>query len=149
MLYNPTSDVVENVATYANKVDHFIVIDNSDIKQTSIIETLKNNHTNLIYIDNQDNLGIATALNTACDTAIIQHSDWILTMDQDSKFINFENYLNCLNTLPDLSHTALLAANPGRFNADQIQKHTSNCTHEEHLLVITSGNFLNLNLFNK
>lgn len=149
VLYNPTSEVIENVATYAEKVDHFIVIDNSDIKQTSIIETLKNNHTNLIYIDNQGNLGIATALNTACDTAIIQHSNWILTMDQDSKFINFESYLNCLNSLADLSNTALLAANPGRFNVDQTQKHKSDCTHEEHFLVITSGNFLNLNLFNK
>lgn len=148
VLYNPTVEVIDNVATYADKVDHFIVVDNSDIKQDAIIKTLKNTYTNLIYINNHGNLGIATALNIACDTAISKNSDWILTMDQDSQFINFENYLNCLNSLPDKSGTALLAVNSGRFNTDQIQKNTHDCTHEEHFLVITSGNFLNLNLFN-
>lgn len=148
VLYNPSYEIIENVATYADKVDHFIVVDNSDRKQPEIIETLKSNYANIIYIDNHGNLGIATALNIACDTAITQRSDWILTMDQDSKFINFENYLNCLKSLPDASETALLAANPGRFNTDQIRDNTPDCNHKEDFIVITSGNFLNLNLFN-
>ncbi|MFA6144682.1 MAG: glycosyltransferase [Sulfurimonas sp.] len=148
VLYNPSVEVLENIATYADKVDHFIVIDNSDRKQPKIIETLKSIYSNLIYIDNHGNLGIATALNIACDTAIIQSSDWILTMDQDSKFINFQDYLDCLHLLSDKSDIALLAPNTGRFSAEAIQKNISDCTHEEHFIVITSGNFLNLNLFN-
>lgn len=148
VLYNPSSEVIENIATYADKVNHFIVIDNSDTKQPAIIEALKNIYPNMIYIDHHGNLGIATALNIACDTAIAQGSNWILTMDQDSKFINFENYLTCLNTIPNLSNTALLATNPGRFNNDQIHNNLPDCTYEEEFIVITSGNFLNLKLFN-
>ena len=148
VLYNPTIEVIENVATYADKVDHFIVIDNSDSKQPEIIETLKSIYSDLIYVDNHGNLGIATALNIACDTAIDQGSGWILTMDQDSKFINFQDYLSCLHLLSDKSDIALLAPNTGRFSAEAIQKNVSDCTFEEHFLVITSGNFLNLNLFN-
>lgn len=148
VLYNPTVEVIGNVATYADKVDQFIIVDNSDHKQDSIIETLKSIYPNLIYIDNHGNLGIATALNIACDIAITQSSDWILTMDQDSKFINFQDYLDCLHLLSDKSDIALLAPNTGRFSAEAIQKNISDCTFEEHFLVITSGNFLNLNLFN-
>ncbi len=148
VLYNPSVEVLENIATYADNVNHFIVVDNSEIQQYAIIEQLKHTYPALIYINNNSNLGIATALNIACDMAISHNCDWILTMDQDSKFINFHNYLNCLHSLSDTSNIALLAANPGRFNRDQIQNNIPDCTYEEHFIVITSGNFLNLTLFN-
>lgn len=148
VLYNPSSEVIENIATYADKVNHFIVVDNSDHKQLEIIETLKSIYSNLIYIDNHTNLGIATALNIACDSAIAQSSDWILTMDQDSKFVNFQDYLNCLRSLDDTSNIALLAPNTGRYSPEDIVTNNHDCTFEERFIVITSGNFLNLNLFN-
>lgn len=148
VLYNPSIEVLENIATYADKVNHFIVVDNSEIQQYAIIEHLKNTYPTLIYINNNSNLGIATALNIACDMAISHNCDWILTMDQDSKFINFHDYLNCLHSLSDKSDIALLAANPGRFNLDQLQSNIPDCTYEERFIVITSGNFLNLTLFN-
>lgn len=148
VLYNPSDEVIENIATYADKVNHFIVIDNSELQQSGIIEYLKNNYPEIIYINNNGNLGIATALNIACDMAISKGCDWILTMDQDSKFINFQNYLNCLHSLCNKPDIALLAANHGRFNTEQIQNNSPDCTFEEEFIVITSGNFLNLHLFN-
>ena len=148
VLYNPSIEVLENIATYANKVDKFIVIDNSDIQQREIIEDLKTTYPDLIYINNHTNLGIATALNIACDSAIAQNSDWILTMDQDSKFINFKDYVHCLHSLDQQSDIALLAPNTGRFSPEEIGKNAQDCTFEERFIVITSGNFLNLNLFN-
>lgn len=148
VLYNPTEDIFENIATYANQVDIFIVVDNSEIQQNMIIENLKYTYPKLIYINNNANLGIATALNLACDTALVQNSDWILTMDQDSKFINFQNYLDCLYALHDRSDIALIAPNTGRFSSNDIKLNTHDCTFKEEFIVITSGNFLNLNLFN-
>lgn len=148
VLYNPTIEVMENVATYADKVDQFIVVDNSDIQQHTIVEMLKSIYSNLIYINNHTNLGIATALNIACDTAISHNSDWILTMDQDSKFINFHDYLSCLGSLDDTSHIALLAPNTGRYSPEDIEMHSHDCTFEEQFIVITSGNLLNLHHFN-
>jgi rhamnosyltransferase len=148
VLYNPTHEVIENVATYADKVNHFIVVDNSDIHQVEIIETLKSTHPNLIYIDNHANLGIATALNIACDAAIVLGCDWILTMDQDSKFVNFPDYLSCLDALSDTSDIALLAPSTGRYSPKDIETNSHDCTFEERFIVITSGNLLNLHLFN-
>lgn len=148
VLYNPSIEVLENIATYANKVDKFIVIDNSDIQQREIIEDLKTTYPDLIYINNHANLGIATALNIACDSAIAQNSDWILTMDQDSKFINFQDYVHCLHSLDQQSDIALLAPKTGRFSPEEIGKNAQDCTFEEQFIVITSGNFLNLHLFN-
>ncbi len=147
VLYNPSNEVIENIATYANKVDKFIVVDNSDIQQHEIIENLKTTYPDLIYINNHSNLGIATALNIACDNAITQKSDWILTMDQDSKFINFQDYLHCLHSVDKQSDIALLAPKTGRFSPEEIKKNTQDCTFEEQFIVITSGNFLNLHLF--
>ena len=148
VLYNPSDEIIENIATYANKVDKFIVVDNSDTQQSQIIEDLKTTYPNLIYINNHTNLGIATALNIACDCAIAQNSDWILTMDQDSKFINFQDFLHCLHSFDKQSNIALLAPNTGRFTPEEIDKNTHSCTFEEQFIVITSGNFLNLTLFN-
>lgn len=148
VLYNPSNEVIDNVATYANSVNQFIVIDNSDAPRHDIIENLQNTYPDLIYINNNANLGIATALNIACDIAIAQKSDWILTMDQDSKFINFQDYLHCLYTLHEKPDIALIASRAGRFHQEDIRINVPDCTFEEQFMVITSGNFLNLRLFN-
>lgn len=149
VLYNPSNDLIENIATYATKVDHFIVVDNSETQNHEIINAIKKTYANVIYFYNHGNLGIATALNIACDIAIAQGSDWILTMDQDSKFINFQDFLSCLYLLSDNANVAILAANHGRFSSEEITNNISNCTYSEELIVITSGNFLNLHLFNQ
>lgn len=148
VLYNPSNDILENVATYADKVDEFIIVDNSDIQQKETIDKLKLLYPKLIYINNNANLGIATALNIACDIAIKHECDWILTMDQDSQFVNFPDYLHCLQLQANNINIALLAPNTGRFNDNDIRNYTANCESEEKLSVITSGNFLNLHLFN-
>lgn len=149
VLYNPSMEVIENIATYADKVDKFIVIDNSDIQPHAIIENLKNIYPELIYINNNANLGIAAALNIACDSAIAEHFDWILTMDQDSKFVNFHDYLHCLHTIVENEHIALIAPNTGRFDPEKLKTTIQDCTFDEQFIVITSGNFLNLHLFNR
>jgi rhamnosyltransferase len=84
--YNPDkllmNNAVENILTYSNFFEKIIIIDNS----------LKNNIDmamgipNSIYLANYDNLGIAKALNQGCGIAKDLEYDWVLTMDQDSKW---------------------------------------------------------------
>ncbi len=102
----------------------------------------------LVYIDNNDNLGIATALNQACDKAIELQFEWILTMDQDSSFINFLHYKKCLFSVLSLSKVCLLSGNTIR---DAIKEYNGNLSlnYEEKFIVITSGNIINLKYFNK
>ncbi|WP_428739271.1 glycosyltransferase [Sulfurimonas sp.] len=148
ILYNPEDDIVKNLQSYAKQVDKLIVVDNSTNKNDKLIEKIHSEIPHTIYIDNQDNLGIATALNIACDKALELNYDWILTMDQDSEFINFTDYLNCLQKFHAQDNIALLAPNT-QWHARTYLPQNPTCTYEERFLVITSGNFLNLKLFNQ
>ena len=80
VLYNPDDTYVDNINSYIDDIDLLYVIDNSDKKH----DTPKNKK--IKYIFNDDNIGVAKALNDACNLAIKDNYKWILTMDQDTKF---------------------------------------------------------------
>jgi len=145
ILYNPDENMYENILSYALYVTQLIIVDNSTLHNKKLIRKLQDKLPNLIYINNQANLGIATALNIACEKAIECHSDWILTMDQDSRFLNFPAYIQCLEKLDNTDNIAILAANT-MWNTENVIEKT-NCIYEEKFIVITSANFLNLKLF--
>ncbi|WP_455755653.1 glycosyltransferase [Sulfurimonas sp.] len=145
VLYNPTDEIFLNIDSYINAIDKLIVVDNSEIQNKEIIDQLKAKYTNYIYINNNDNLGIATALNIACDKAIELGYEWILTMDQDSRFINFNAYLECLSNIKEKENISLLCANHKLIG----EVDEKSICHSRYMdFVITSGCFLNLSLFN-
>ncbi len=146
ILYNPEEDTIENISSYANDVDILVVVDNSTRHNIDLIDILHQKFKNMIYINNNANLGIATALNIGCDKAIEDGCDWILTMDQDSKFINFPHYKKCLLNLQNSDNIALLCANTNWSEPLGIPENPT-CKNEEKFSAITSANFLNLNLF--
>lgn len=149
VLYNPLDNIFDNIISYGKLVDKLIVIDNSITKNTDLIQKLQNEFKdNIIYINNGDNLGIATALNIACDRAIELGCDWILTMDQDSSFINFEHYKECLITIQNIPKICLLSANTTRNILEKLPKNPT-LEYEEKFLVITSASIINLKYFNE
>lgn len=149
VLYNPDDTVFNNIITYGNFLDKLIVVDNSENKNLGLISLLKEQYKEkLIYLDNNSNLGIATALNIACDKALELGFEWILTMDQDSSFINFQHYMDCLRSVQDEKNVALLAANTTR-NSMEKQSLESTFSYEEKFSVITSANIINLKYFNE
>ncbi|MBL3519334.1 glycosyltransferase [Aliarcobacter lanthieri] len=149
VLYNPENETFDNIITYGNYVDKLIVIDNSTNKNEFLINKLNIFFNDkLVYINNNCNLGIATALNLACDKAISLRFNWILTMDQDSSFINFEHYKQCLFNLNNYNDIGLLAANTTRGALEKLTKNQT-FEYEEKLIVITSSNIINLKYFNK
>jgi len=147
VLYNPTDEIFENIDSYVSFIDTLIVIDNSESIDQKIKHELYSRYNNLVYIGSNENFGIATALNIACDKGIELGFEWILTMDQDSKFINFSDYIKCLLKLENKEETAILGSNTMWHAADHLPSNPT-CNHIEKFLVITSGNFLNLKLFN-
>ncbi len=147
ILYNPEDAIYDNIVTYGDFVEKLIVVDNSTNKNSTLINKLQARfNSNIIYIDNGDNLGIATALNIGCDKAMEFGFDWILTMDQDSSFENFEHYLKCLDSIKDRDDIALLAA-----HTDEKKNNSEllGLEYEERFIVITSANILNLKYFEK
>ena len=149
VLYNPDDTIFENILTYGNYVDKLIVIDNSLKKNNFLIDKLSEVfESKLIYINNNDNLGIATALNQACDKAIELQFKWILTMDQDSSFINFDHYKKCLEKVQNVNNVALLAANTDKEGYSNFDKNGCSCNYrEDKFSVITSANIVNLEYF--
>ncbi|MFA7092698.1 MAG: glycosyltransferase [Arcobacteraceae bacterium] len=147
VLYNPIEEVFDNIKSYADFVDTLILIDNSDKRNINLINNLVSHYKDkLIYIDNKKNLGIATALNIASNKAISLGYQWLLTMDQDSAFINFEHYKDCLLSIENCSDIGLLAANTTRNAKEQCPLNPS-MKYEEKFIVITSANIINLKYF--
>jgi rhamnosyltransferase len=171
VFYNPIyEDVLKNLESYATHCDQLIIVDNSTQCTKKLINTIDSKY-NLCYINNNDNLGIATALNIGCDKAIQLGYDWTLTMDQDSEFVNFKQYKECLFMHYNSKEIAIIAVDnicltsykkelskffDKKFIEDYAENHMRELIAKSSVFqnievdfVITSGNFLNLKLFNK
>ena len=81
VLYNPDNEVQENIKSYIDSVDVVYAVDNSLDDNSQKFSDEK-----IVYISNGDNLGIAYALNVGAKKAVEDGYEWLLTMDQDSRF---------------------------------------------------------------
>ena len=144
VFYNPKKNVIDNIKSYIDSVEKLIIVDNSETVdeniKNEIIDTLP--EIDILYIANEKNFGIATALNIACSKAIELDYDYILLMDQDSSFVNFDSYLKCIES-NNADDVAVHTANSGESDNTQL------CEFEEHEKTITSSSILNLNIYQK
>ncbi len=84
VLYNPDEqDVTNNILSYIDEVDLVITIDNSEVSKHKLLENKK-----ILHIKNNDNLGIAKALNQGILKAKELDYKYALLMDQDSLFFD-------------------------------------------------------------
>lgn len=140
VLYNPSNDVLVNIKTYSNQVDRVYAIDNSERANLDFVEKLKY-ISNIVYIYNNSNLGIAAALNIAAISAIKDGYSYLLTMDQDSSVP--ENMVSIL--------FAKMSDKVGIVAAEHFDEKVHNIPQEisteEILFTMTSGNLLNLSAY--
>lgn len=79
--YNPDYDILNfNLKKLDEQVDHILIVNNGVKINLKVI----NQNVQLDIIENEENVGIAKALNIALDYAFINNYEYILTMDQDS-----------------------------------------------------------------
>ena len=84
VLYNPKIErLKENIDAVSRQVDNVYCIDN-DSKNKSEIDELLGRYSNVSIIYNNENKGIAFALNQLLSIAIDGEIDYLLTLDQDS-----------------------------------------------------------------
>jgi rhamnosyltransferase len=86
IFYNPGPDALHNIATFGTHIDLLLIIDNSPIENPSLLTKIKAIQSKTIYTWMGGNKGIAAALNVACQMALQHNCEWLLTMDQDSRF---------------------------------------------------------------
>ena len=140
--YNPTKKEVKNIETYLNQLEVLYVIDNSDQNNERLL--FKNDK--IKYLPNYSNLGISYALNKAAKMAIDEKYEFLLTMDQDSSFTD-NNLTELIKyaVKSDLEKVAIISPK----HLINVKEEKSSEKIDNPLEVMTSGNLLNLNLYQR
>ena len=143
ILYHPTQNFIENLATYQPFTDKIYVFDNTE-KECDLKEQILN-FSKVEYFHDGENNAIAKRLNIAAKKAISEGYDWLLMMDQDSKFINnsLEYYLDGIENYPLNKPVPIFCVNYLR----EEQESSPIAKTQKIDLFITSGSVLNLTLF--
>ncbi len=141
VLYNPSFNFLEKIKTYIDEVSILFIIDNSDeLNEKLINELLK--IEKIKYISNNENLGIAKALNIGAEKALEKNYDYLLTMDQDSYFegTNLSNLIDFIKEYTSDNKIAIFSPFHIISNKPIIPKSDFDIVD----IVITSGNIISL-----
>lgn len=142
VLYYPDNDVFDNIMSYHDQVDFVLLVDNSDIPATSLVQAFAGN-SKVISIVNAKNLGIATALNQGAREARRHGCSFLLTMDQDSRATpGMVDTLKNLFLSRDRDDLAIVA--PFHLTSIETAPDYSTPSYEVRESVWTSGNLLSL-----
>ena len=141
ILYNPTEEVFQNLASYSGALSKLYVFDNSEPAANIDLGGLG---SNIVMIADGVNRGISERLNAAARMAIAEGGEWLLTMDQDSSFekSEWENYHTCFSNFEGKEKVAMFG-----IEHEKKQEHNDTCSFEETDNLITSGSLVNLELF--
>ncbi len=145
VLYHPDDSIVKNIQSYINFIDNLYVVDNSGLICSDIVVSIKKIR-NCVYVNNEENLGLGRALNIGAEMALDNDADWLLTMDQDSRFCEGalmymlqwlnNNYIDNVGIVSPVHKIADYTVIPDNKIIDAS-------------IVMTSGNLLNLEAYVK
>jgi rhamnosyltransferase len=143
ILYHPKENDLKNILSYLSKVDKLYIYDNTENKKTVIPFE---NHNKIVYFSDCENKGLSIRLNQACNQAISDGYDFLMTMDQDSSFIT-ENLNNYFNDIKNYSNKANVGIFGLEYSTENRISNTKNIITDEVHALITSGSVINLNHF--
>ena len=142
VLYEPDiNEVLKNIDSYIDYLDILYVMDNSKDSHEKYFKNKKIKYT--FYGENK---GIAKGLNDGCKNAIKENFDWILTMDQDS-FMSDKPMSEMIKYIDnnDTSKDGIVTV----WHESNLDKEKPKEDIDYPLDEMTSGNFLNLDIFKK
>ncbi len=144
ILYHPDDRVEENIRSYLPQLDLLVVFDNSP----EISESLKSffrSSAKIHYHGDGRNHGMAAGLNFGASKALEYGYQWLLTMDQDSRFET-----NALETIIQFSkNQKQVGIVSPRHDLEGKSPVWNPREYEEVSYVMTSGNLLNLQAYSK
>ena len=143
ILYHPKKEDIANLFTYCSKVEKVYILDNTEGKSN---ENLFIGMDNVSYFWDGENKGLSIRLNAACQKAIADKFDYLLTMDQDSSFLeeNIDHYFKAILNFEEKEKVAVYGL---EYSKNDINDTTENYLEVDHL--ITSASVMNLKLYNK
>ena len=141
VFYNPSDDNISNLNSFIDSVDVIYVVDNSEDDIIRIKDDKK-----IKYIKLNENVGIAKALNIGANLAIENGYKWLLTLDQDSMITN--DIINKMKKfIENNNHLNIGLVSP--YHDISSGEDDRNGIFEEKIEVMTSGNIINLDAYQK
>lgn len=150
--YNPDPEFPKRVNSILMQVNQVVIVDNNSTNRTAI-QTLRNliNEPHVHLIINNDNYGVATALNQGIYFAKSLGYLWSLLFDQDTTPGDYlvETLVRAYNALQDKGKAAIIGANrtDDVKRIKNIEKVQISFELEPQKTVITSGSLLSISVF--
>jgi acetyltransferase-like isoleucine patch superfamily enzyme/GT2 family glycosyltransferase len=141
VIYFPDVDkVTSNIKQFINEIDKLVVWNNTPISERGKYKIeMPEYEDKIIYLSTDKNEGTAIAYNKAAEWGLANNYDYLLIMDQDSIWINFNQYKQvALN---------YLLANPNAIITPVINKRFTSSTIREIDTCISSGMLFPLTLY--
>lgn len=147
ILFHPSADVIQKISSYIDELGVLYIIDNSDTKNHKLLTEIKELSPKCKLISNSENAGIASALNQAVEMACNEEFDWLLTMDQDSHFID-NAFFKAFKEFENKEEVSLFAPELVVFQKEYIKDKRISFKIVRDMLM-TSGNIINLKSCNQ
>ncbi|MCX7112079.1 MAG: glycosyltransferase family 2 protein [Proteobacteria bacterium] len=153
--YHPTKEIIDNVRALVDQVDEVVIVDNGSGSATKEFLSQLKCHTNVSVVYNQENIGIAAALNIGVKKAQVNDHQWVATFDQDSQATPrmIETMLQAYDAYPQKEKVASLSSrykdiNSGLVSGSQmVSSPSEKLPYTESWEAITSGNLVKLSIF--
>lgn len=145
VIYNPSDNILNSIASYNNFVEELYVIDNSENKNVELVNKIKSQFKNIVYVANPSNLGIAKALNMGAELAVKKGYSWLLTMDQDS-FVNSDMIRILCEFIEHNENQRIGMVSPFHLCVEKDKPSTEEI-NQKVLTTMTSGSILNLKAY--
>lgn len=145
VLYNPDVNFTDNIYSYIDDVSILIIIDNSEKTNPTLFKPLFSD-SRIKFIFNNENTGIAKALNAGIKLASANNFEWVLTMDQDSYFGKsmIRKYIEDFDKMPDKTKIAVVGP-----VIDSIYENKNTGKIKNVTSLITSGSLINVSVFSE
>ena len=147
VLYNSQPDSIGHLKTYIHQVQTLYIIDNSPEPTAWVIEAYRNDPS-VVYRHFPQNVGIATALNTAAQLAIQDGFSYLLTMDDDSQAPS-DLVNKMLDYLATVEPETVGIVSPRHVLTTALNRPLLSEKATPVLTTMTSGNLLNLRIYEK
>ena len=138
--FNPDIDRLRlNLDAVTAQVNKLIIIDNHSGNVNDIKQAIGDYH-NVFLVPNEDNFGIAKALNQIMDHASKSGAQWVLTLDQDS--VISSGLVQAYLEKTDIPSLGILTCLIKDRNAVGYEAKASDRDYEQVERCITSGSFI-------
>jgi len=138
--FHPTDKEYETLCLYKDDVSHVVVVDNSETDNSGLLH----DDPQVTYMPLMQNYGIATALNRGCRVAREAGAQWVLTMDQDSRWDqqSVREYIEEVSQYEPFEKVAIFT--PFHDCDGTPEKHHKHGRFEQREVVMCSGNLLRI-----